>query len=137
MRLWHEALIPYLPRQQLLGQHRECCALRGKGWGKPHATVNYVFKHPRIMLVIYHQKVMQEMDKRGCAPDSAWWNLDYRGKFCESDSVQYVQRMLRECDVYAMPTYQEHDDTYLKECLDNLRSKGIILEEFEHDYRRV
>lgn len=22
MRLWHESLIPYLPRQQLLGQHR-------------------------------------------------------------------------------------------------------------------
>lgn len=30
MRLWHEALIKKLPRQQLLGQHRECCALRGK-----------------------------------------------------------------------------------------------------------
>ena len=47
MRLWHQALIPHLPRQQLLGQHRECCALRGLGWGKPHATVNYVFDHPR------------------------------------------------------------------------------------------
>ncbi|WP_288618589.1 pyrimidine dimer DNA glycosylase/endonuclease V, partial [uncultured Weissella sp.] len=43
MRLWHESLIPKLPRQQLLGQHRECCALRGGGWGKKHATVNYVF----------------------------------------------------------------------------------------------
>ena len=30
MRLWHQALISKLPRQQLLGQHRECCALRGK-----------------------------------------------------------------------------------------------------------
>ena len=30
MRLWHQALIPKLPRPQLLGQHRECCALRGK-----------------------------------------------------------------------------------------------------------
>ena len=29
MRLWHEDLIHKLPRQQLLGQHRECCALRG------------------------------------------------------------------------------------------------------------
>lgn len=28
MRLWHEELIPLLPRQQLLGQHRECCAMR-------------------------------------------------------------------------------------------------------------
>lgn len=24
MRLWHEDLIPQLPRPQLLGQHREC-----------------------------------------------------------------------------------------------------------------
>ena len=42
MRLWHETLIPLLPRQQLLGQHREVAALRGKGWGKKHATVDYV-----------------------------------------------------------------------------------------------
>ena len=34
MRLWHEDLIRKLPRQQLLGQHRECCALRGNGWAK-------------------------------------------------------------------------------------------------------
>jgi uncharacterized protein (TIGR02328 family) len=31
MRLWHIDLIDVLPRQQLLGQHRECTALRGKG----------------------------------------------------------------------------------------------------------
>lgn len=31
MRLWHEAMITHLPRQQLLGQHRECAALRGNG----------------------------------------------------------------------------------------------------------
>lgn len=29
MRLWHEQMIPKLPKNQLLGQHRECCALRG------------------------------------------------------------------------------------------------------------
>jgi uncharacterized protein (TIGR02328 family) len=34
MRLWHEDLIPYLPRLQLLGQNRETCALRGNGWVK-------------------------------------------------------------------------------------------------------
>lgn len=45
MRLWHEELIPLLPRQQLLGQHRECCAMRGNGWGKKHRVVDYVFKH--------------------------------------------------------------------------------------------
>ena len=27
MRLWHKDLIPRLPRQQLLGQWRECCLI--------------------------------------------------------------------------------------------------------------
>ena len=31
MRLWHEEIILLLPKNQLLGQHRECCALRGNG----------------------------------------------------------------------------------------------------------
>ena len=30
MRLWHQDLLPLLPRAQLLGQHRECAALRGR-----------------------------------------------------------------------------------------------------------
>lgn len=34
MRLWHEDLIGKLPRPQLLGQHRECCALREKWMGQ-------------------------------------------------------------------------------------------------------
>ena len=65
MRLWHEALLPLLPREQLLGQHRECCALRGLSWGKRHAIVDYVFEHPREYLVAYHERVMDEMERRG------------------------------------------------------------------------
>ena len=51
MRLWHQKLIKHLPRQQLLGQHRECCALRGKGWGKKHSVVDYVFTYMPEYLV--------------------------------------------------------------------------------------
>lgn len=80
MRLWHESLLPYIPRQQLLGQHRECCALRGKGWGKSHSTVNYVFDHPYSWLVAYHIRVMQEMSNRGYHVDKAWYNWRYKGK---------------------------------------------------------
>ena len=50
MRLWHQDMISKLPRQQLLGQHRECCALRGNGWGRQHATVNYVFRYSPYLL---------------------------------------------------------------------------------------
>ena len=65
MRLWHEELISKLPRQQLLGQHRECCALRGNGWGKKHATVDYVFEHKPFFLFKYHELIMLEMKNRG------------------------------------------------------------------------
>jgi len=68
MRLWHQTLIPLLPRAQLLGQHRECAALRGAGWGRPHATVNYVFTHSPDKLYLYHVLIMEEMEKRGYKP---------------------------------------------------------------------
>ena len=68
MRLWAQQLIPYLDRQRLLSQHREACALRGKGWGKKHATVDYVFKHNPCLLVAYHRLVMDDMERRGRSP---------------------------------------------------------------------
>lgn len=47
VRLWHEDLISRLPRQQLLGQHRECCALRGKGWEKDMLRLTmFLTTHP-------------------------------------------------------------------------------------------
>ena len=64
MRLWHQDLITQLPRPQLLGQHRECCALRGNGWGKKHATVNYVFDYSPYRLYAYHRLIMKEMTAR-------------------------------------------------------------------------
>ena len=129
MRLWHQALISKLPRQQLLGQHRECCALRGKGWGKKHSVVDYVFTHSPEKLVAYHMMVMFEMKKRGYKPDPIWENCNYRGKvlgeedfWCDPASVNVLFKYSYE------NLYPEHNDSYLKECLDNLAEKGIILE---------
>lgn len=126
MRLWHESLIPYLPRQQLLGQHRECCALRGNGWGKSHATVNYVFTHPRVWLWAYHRKVLDEMLHRGYHPDIDWMSMFYRGKYTFPD-----YEMLNKDFDYAVKhmgrqlVYPEHNDAYLKECIQNLQGKGV------------
>lgn len=127
MRLWHESLLKYLPRQQLLGQHRECCALRGKGWGKPHATVNYVFDHPYGWLVAYHIRVMQEMSKRGYNVDKMWYVWSYRGK---STGIVYCDSIDDGIERYysGSAIYPEHNDKYLQECLDNLKAKGISIE---------
>lgn len=121
MRLWHEDLIKDLPRQQLLGQHRECAALRGAGWGKKHAIVNYVFTHSPFKLYQYHMLVMDEMKRRGYKPDSIWEDPNYRGK--KEKPYQDLEEIPR-----THPIYPEHDDQYMRECLENLLDKGIEVE---------
>ena len=80
MRLWHEQIIHLLPKNQLLGQHRECCALRGNGWNKKHKTVDYVFTYSPYNLFIYHSKIMDEMEKRGYTVSREWRDKNYRGQ---------------------------------------------------------
>ena len=121
MRLWHQDLIPRLPRAQLLGQHRECCALRGNGWGRPHATVDYVFAHPRAALVAYHLAVIAEMERRGYRPDPRWKNPAHRGNAAPPDSPPPVPPAGR--------AYPEHTQAYLRECRALLRLRGAVLEE--------
>lgn len=134
MRLWHQKLLPYLPRQQLLGQHRECAALRGAGWGRPHSTVNYVFKHPPVALIAYHYAVMDEMERRGYHPDPVWRDTNWRGgKLGRSDEKEWncgpaLTDYLMCAEADGCLFYQEHDDAYLEECLENLHSKGIDIE---------
>ncbi|WP_159565111.1 TIGR02328 family protein [Streptococcus halichoeri] len=118
MRLWHEEIISKLPRQQLLGQHRECAALRGGGWGRPHATVNYIFNYSPYKLYQYHCLIMDEMEERGYNPDAKWKDPLYRGLTESAYSV--LQNEER-----TVPIYPEHTQKYLKECLENLRAKGI------------
>lgn len=120
MRLWHQNLISRLPRQQLLGQHRECCALRGGGWGKKHATVNYVFLHSPYKLFQYHEIVMHEMIRRSYHPDLVWLNPNYRG----SKVAPYVNL---PAVPLTTPIYPEHTSAYYSECLNNLAEKGIFL----------
>ena len=121
MRLWHEQIINLLPKNQLLGQHRECCALRGNGWNKKHKTVDYVFLHSPYHLFIYHSLVMDEMEKRGYKVSVEWRDKNYRGKQAEN----YYNL---EEEIIDKPIYKEHNTEYLVECIENLRKKGIKLE---------
>lgn len=128
MRLWHEKLLSLLPRQQLLGQHRECCALRGKGWGKPHSVVNYVFRYSRERLWAYHMLVMNEMLRRGYNPDNYWLDPGYRGKLAPRFEPDYeeIQRLKEEKNEVSL-VYPEHNEKYFSDCIANLLGKGIII----------
>ena len=120
MRLWHENLIPLLPKAQLLGQHRECCALRGNGWERKHKTVDYVFSYSQYLLFLYHVFFMNEMEKRGYNVSVEWKDKDYRGK------VAKKYNGLEE-KIVNRPIYKEHNKEYLAECIENLEKKGIRL----------
>lgn len=117
MRLWHQSLIPVLPRQQLLGQHRECCALRGLSWGQKHSTIQYIFNHPFSQLVSYHFLVIQEMKNRGYNPNKTWSDPLYRGKRHEPDPGETWGSGTET------KPYPEHSGDYLRLCIDNLAGK--------------
>ena len=142
MRLWHQSLIPYLDRQRLLGQHRECAALRGAGWGRPHATVNYVFTYKPDYLFAYHCLIMAEMEKRGYHPSAEWKNPQYRGttlgydtnwipefnnKPINKGAPLWANLVAATC-LTNEPLYQEHNDAYLRECVDLLKEKSAPID---------
>ncbi|HWQ42101.1 MAG TPA: TIGR02328 family protein [Desulfosporosinus sp.] len=122
MRLWHQDLLTFLPRAQILGQHRECCALRGMGWGKKHSTVDYVFTYSAKRLVDYHQLVLKEMERRGYKPAQQWSYPEYRGKNCMPWSCFLPSENYLSSEALIYP---EHDEAYREECLENLRQKGV------------
>ena len=127
MRLWHQKLLPYLDRQRLLSQHREVCALRGKGWGKKHATVDYVFTHDPALLIAYHYCVMEEMERRGYHPDRTWDFPEWRGTTLGKQDDFADKALTEQCwmNVNQMGSiiYPEHNDEYLRECIALLKEK--------------
>ena len=129
MRLWPLAILDQLPRQQLLGQHRECCALRGKGWGRKHATVDYVFKHPYFWLFAYHKRIIDEMVKRGYRISIEWGCVDYRGKKMGDEHSRFTSWSYLDVEYLKNnpSIYPEHDEAYLAECMANLARKGVTI----------
>lgn len=124
MRLWHQDLIPKLPRQQLLGQWRECIALLGNGWGKQHKTVNYVFTYNETRLVKYSRLICSEMQERGYKPNITKI-LNALQKRMSSDEARNI--IIKSNENTQEQCYTEHNEEYLQECIANLKNKGVII----------
>lgn len=131
MKLWHYEMIPYLPRQQLLGQHREVCACRGNGWGQNHSLVNYVWKCPYDYLIGYHARVMKEMKRRNYTVTSKWFDPRYRGQhrppYPNWAPVIDPNNLI----------YPEQNQQYLLDCLDNLEGKIRRAEPGKYDESEI
>lgn len=131
MRLWHKDLIPFLPRQQLLGQWRECCLIARQiaTNGMPnHILVNRIMDYPIVDFIRYGRMVYDEMDFRGYSA-----KLDVFEKYFDRGTIS------RGCELQEYCTFVYwHDDIYLRECLYNLEEKyradGITQNEWARVY---
>lgn len=84
MRLWHKDLIPVLPRQQLLGQWRELCAIMRNIEEKVtpnHVLVNRVMDYEPEELYKYAILVYQGMRCRGYRCNFVKFHDAYHRKF--------------------------------------------------------
>lgn len=108
------------------------CFAWQKGWGKKHAAANYVFVHNPSFLVVYHNIVMSEMLMRGYRVNEQWNNDDFRGNDLGIQngwaSSSLVSKLCNDSIFDSINIYPEHNDKYLLECLENLKSKGIVID---------
>lgn len=130
MRLWHKDLIPVLPRQQLLGQWRECCLIAKNiaEKGTPnHILVNRIMEYPLEDFFTYGMAITAEMVKRGYKVDKNSM-MDFTKHIFDHDKNACVYVPLDEV------FFLWHNDRYFYQCYFNLQEKfdcgGITSEEW-------
>ena len=77
----------------------------------------------------YHYLIINEMKERGYNPNEIWYDIDYRGSTLGEEVLwcdhATMLGFLDAAENHNYPIYPEHNDEYLKECIENLKGKGI------------
>ena len=129
MRLWHKDLISVLPRNQLLGQWRECCLI-AKGLSENtlnHILVNKIKDYPIDHFIKYAGMVYDEMKERKYSCN--WYSFD---KYIKVDVEKMIDSL---CVVDCFPFW--HNERYLKQCFYNLQEKYDCGGITEYEYNIV
>lgn len=126
MRLWHKDLIDVLPKQQLLGQWRECCCIARNIAvnGTPnHILVNKIMDYPIEHFISYSFKVHSELISRG-------YNCNFE-RFINWIDGNYEKHIINNKEMFK----DWHNSRYFIQCFHNLEEKydcgGITSEEFD------
>ena len=140
MRLWHKDLICVLPRQQLLGQWRECCAIArsiATDGVTNHILINRLMEYPLEHFVAYSQIVYTEMMNRDyfCSfyNFSKWLDSNYEELAANwpAQVTPYELVKIKNGDIFEC----WHNDRYYWQCYHNLEEKydcgGISQDEWE------
>ena len=112
MRVWHKEIVDVLPRQQLLGQWRECCAIASniRSIGHPnHILVNRIMDYPLSHFISFTANVVDEMMRRGYKVQKE----KFLKHFPEFNDFVYEGNMFPDW----------HNYRYLHQCIGNLQEK--------------
>ena len=120
MRCWHKDLVNVLPRNQLIGQWRECCMIGSNlaNIGTPnHILVNKIIEYTPDHFFTYTMLVYAELFKRGYNPNPKTINT-----FNENLFKAFGRNN------YSLVDYNElfrgwHSTRYLQQCILNLEEK--------------
>lgn len=130
MWIYHQDLIPYLPKQDLANLHRDCCNLRGAGWKLKNSNVDYIREYPKEHLVAYHLLVLEEMENKGMNYNYSWYDHLYRGKqrVRRRESQAYRERIeqIRLAVFKGEKIFKEHNEEFLKKCLEKLDNEEKV-----------
>ena len=129
IRLWHYELIPYLDKQRLVAQLRECVAISKSIYekGTPnHILVNKIMNYDLSEFRIYCNMVIYEMI---C-------NRGYRVNTTTIEKLQdYIDFEIDSTVIENKIFKGWHNDRYLRQCLYNLQEKydcgGIYQKEWD------
>lgn len=116
MRVWHKSLIPILPKQQLVGQWRECSLISKciAVNGTPnHILVNKVIDYPLEHFATYCYMIAWQLGKRGYVPSI----------FTENSIQEHLGVRLEPFVPEDVLFMDWHNDRYLWQCLSNLEEK--------------
>ena len=122
MRIFHYALIPYLPELQFRGQLRELVAImhdwRDKGKTN-HLLINRVMEYPKSHLSIYYARYIKEYKERNPCKIFEKTNIEFMsfgvigfGMFVNSEEFE--------------PFKDWHNKEYLRVCMANLYEKHFF-----------
>ena len=117
MRLWHKDLIPYLPRQQLIAQWRECCAICSNivNKGTPnHLLVNKIMDYSPYDFDVYVCKVISEIRNRG-------YKISKKAISNYNSNFARIHKIMAKENKGVFENW--HNDRYLRQCLFNLQEK--------------
>ena len=72
---------------------------------------------------------MEEMERRGYHPDPIWYQVNWRGTRLGEEKGWGNEIEVNEikcfCRDGSAMIYLEHNNSYLEECIENLRGKGV------------